>query len=564
MTEKKIDEYNLSKEVLRAISDMGFEELSPIQAQAIPYLMDGEDVIGQAQTGTGKTAAFGIPIVEKVNPKMNKVQAIVLCPTRELCIQVSEEISKLAKYKEDLRVLPIYGGQPIERQLRSLKKGVQVVIGTPGRVIDHIRRKTLKMENVSMFVLDEADEMFDMGFRDDIELILKDVPMERQSLFFSATMDKQIMEFAKNYQAEPKVIKVVSKKLTVPRVTQFYYELRNNIKGEVLSRILDIYNPKLTVVFCNTKKMVDELTGELQGRGYFADGLHGDLKQVQRDIVMNKFRKGTIDILVATDVAARGIDVDDVDLVVNYDMPQDNEYYVHRIGRTARAGREGTAVSFVSGRDYNTLRDIERYTKTTIEKRTLPTLKDIEEKQSSKIIDKLRKILDNDNLEKQISVISLMESEDYSANHIAAALLKLYMKDNRLDGHREIDSVDNNKKANFGRDRGSNNKDGRKNRRDRDRRSGDGKSGRNSNRKLKNSVRLFLNTGRRKGVSQKHILSALCNDAGIDAQEVGDIDIYDKYSFVNIDKKVADKAVKNLNNKHIKGSKVSVEKANVK
>ena len=564
MTEKKIDEYNLSKEVLRAISDMGFEELSPIQAQAIPYLMDGEDVIGQAQTGTGKTAAFGIPIVEKVNPKMNKVQAIVLCPTRELCIQVSEEISKLAKYKEDLRVLPIYGGQPIERQLRSLKKGVQVVIGTPGRVIDHIRRKTLKMENVSMFVLDEADEMFDMGFRDDIELILKDVPMERQSLFFSATMDKQIMEFAKNYQAEPKVIKVVSKKLTVPRVTQFYYELRNNIKGEVLSRILDIYNPKLTVVFCNTKKMVDELTGELQGRGYFADGLHGDLKQVQRDIVMNKFRKGTIDILVATDVAARGIDVDDVDLVVNYDMPQDNEYYVHRIGRTARAGREGTAVSFVSGRDYNTLRDIERYTKTTIEKRTLPTLKDIEEKQSSKIIDKLRKILDNDNLEKQISVISLMESEDYSANHIAAALLKLYMKDNRLDGHREIDSVDNNKKANFGRDRGSNNKDGRKNRRDRDRRSVDGKSGRNSNRKLKNSVRLFLNTGRRKGVSQKHILSALCNDAGIDAQEVGDIDIYDKYSFVNIDKKVADKAVKNLNNKHIKGSKVSVEKANVK
>lgn len=569
MTEKKIDEFNLSKEVLRAVSDMGFEELSPIQAQAIPYLMEGEDVIGQAQTGTGKTAAFGIPIVEKIDPKMKKVQAIVLCPTRELCIQVSEEISKLAKYKEDLRVLPIYGGQPIERQLRALKKGVQVVIGTPGRVIDHIRRKTLKMENVSMFVLDEADEMFDMGFRDDIELILKDVPMERQSLFFSATMDKQIMEFAKTYQAEPKVIKVVNKKLTVPRVTQFYYELKNNIKGEVLSRVLDIYNPRLTVVFCNTKKMVDELTGELQGRGYFADGLHGDLKQVQRDIVMNKFRKGTIDVLVATDVAARGIDVDDVDLVVNYDMPQDNEYYVHRIGRTARAGREGTAISFVSGRDHGTLREIERYTKTTIERRTLPTLKDIEEKQSSKIIDKLRKILDKDNLEKQISVVSLLESEDYSPTHIAAALLKLYMKDNRLDGHREIDSVDNNKKANFGRDRNSNNKDGRRNRRDRrdgrDGRSGDGKSsGRNSNRNPKNSVRLFLNTGRRKGVSQKHILSALCNDAGIAAKDVGEIDIYDKYSFVNIDKKAADKAVKNLNNKHIKGSKVSVEKANVK
>ena len=562
MTEKKINEFNLSKEVLEAVSLMGFEELSPIQAQAIPYLMEGHDVIGQAQTGTGKTAAFGIPIVEKINPNSNKVQAIVLCPTRELSIQVSEEISKLAKFKEDIKVLPIYGGQPIERQLRALKKGVQIVIGTPGRVIDHINRKTLKMDNVGIFVLDEADEMFDMGFREDIELILGNTPEERQSLFFSATMDKNMMNFAKKYQKDPKVVKVVHKELTVPRVTQFYYELKHNIKIEVLSRVLDIYNPKLTVVFCNTKKMVDELTGELQGRGYFADGLHGDLKQVQRDVVMSKFRKGNIDILVATDVAARGIDVDDVDLVINYDMPQDNEYYVHRIGRTARAGREGTAISFVTGRDYNILREIEKYAKTKIDKRPLPTLKDLEEKQSSKIVEMVRKILDKDKLEKQIEIVSLIESEDYSSNHIAAALLKLYMRETKLEHHQEIDSVDNNKRSSFSREksRTDNRDSGRKDRRDR--RSSDTNSADKGGRVLKNSTRIFINTGKSKGVSQKHILSALCNDAEIASKDVGNIDIYDKFTFVDVSNIVADKVVKNLNSKYIKGSKVSVEKAN--
>ncbi|RVU55134.1 DEAD/DEAH box helicase [Anaerosphaera multitolerans] len=552
MEEQKFEELNLSQEVLNAISDMGFEKLSAIQAQAIPHLMNGEDVIGQAQTGTGKTAAFGIPIIERVDSSLNEVQSIVLCPTRELCIQVSEEIAKLAKYKENLRVLPIYGGQSIDRQLRALKKGVQIVIGTPGRVIDHIRRRTLKIDNIKMFVLDEADEMFDMGFREDIELIIGNTSDERQSLFFSATMDREIMNFAKKYQKNPQVIKVVKKELTVPKVTQFYYELRGSIKTEVLSRVLDIYNPKLTVVFCNTKKKVDELTGELQGRGYFADGLHGDLKQAQRDVVMNKFRKGTIDILVATDVAARGIDVDDVDLVVNYDMPQDNEYYVHRIGRTARAGREGTAISFITGRDFNILRDIEKYTKTVIERRSLPTLKDIETKQFSKTVEKIRNVLENENLEKQIETVSLLESEEYSATHIAAAILKLYMKDNRLDGHEEIDAVDNSKKA----------PGGRKTRRDK--RDGDQRGDRKQNRTVKNSTRIFLNVGKKKGVSAKHILSALCNDAGISAKEVGNIDVYDKFTFVDISEKSADKVVSKLNHKHIKGSKVTVERANKK
>ncbi|MGO4987132.1 DEAD/DEAH box helicase [Gallicola sp. Sow4_E12] len=555
MTKERFEELNLSKEVLDAVSDMGFEEMSPIQAQAIPYLMEGEDVIGQAQTGTGKTAAFGIPIVEQVDPTKNAVQAIVLCPTRELCIQVSQEISKLAKYKQGIRVLPIYGGQPIDRQIRSLKKGIQIVIGTPGRVMDHIRRKTLKLDDVRMFVLDEADEMFDMGFREDIEFVLNYIPGERQSLFFSATMAPEILRFAKKYQAEPKIVKIQHKEMTVPKVDQFYYELKSFMKSEILSRVLDIYNPKLSVVFCNTKRMVDELTTDLQSRGYFADGLHGDLKQTQRDVVMNKFRKGTIDILVATDVAARGIDVDDVDLVVNYDIPQDNEYYVHRIGRTARAGREGTAISFVTSRDYNNLRDIQKYTKTTIERKLMPTLKDIRENQDSKTLNELRRIMDHENLENQIKTVSFLEAEEYSASQIAAAILKLYQNNTNLTGHKELDYVDINTNKKLSR---SNNRDGR----DRDRRGNDRRRGdkRKSN-SFGKSKRLYFNVGRRVGISQRHILSAICKDAGVKASDVGNIDIYDKFTFVDVNPKVSDTILKKLKGGHIKGSKVNIELA---
>ena len=555
MTKERFEELNLSKEVLDAVSDMGFEEMSPIQAQAIPYLMEGEDVIGQAQTGTGKTAAFGIPIVEQVDPAKNAVQAIVLCPTRELCIQVSQEISKLAKYKTGIRVLPIYGGQPIDRQIRSLKKGIQIVIGTPGRVMDHIRRKTLKLDDVRMFVLDEADEMFDMGFREDIEFVLNYIPGERQSLFFSATMAPEILRFAKKYQAEPKIVKIQHKEMTVPKVDQFYYELKSFMKSEILSRVLDIYNPKLSVVFCNTKRMVDELTTDLQSRGYFADGLHGDLKQTQRDVVMNKFRKGTIDILVATDVAARGIDVDDVDLVVNYDIPQDNEYYVHRIGRTARAGREGTAISFVTSRDYNNLRDIQKYTKTTIERKLMPTLKDIRENQDSKTLNELRRIMDHENLENQIKTVSFLEAEEYSASQIAAAILKLYQNNTNLTGHKELDYVDINTNKKLSR---SNNRDGR----DRDRRGNDRRRGdkRKSN-SFGKSKRLYFNVGRRVGVSQRHILSAICKDAGVKASDIGNIDIYDKFTFVDVNPKVSDTILKKLKGGHIKGSKVNIELA---
>ncbi|HCO18074.1 MAG TPA: hypothetical protein DIT39_00430 [Tissierellales bacterium] len=286
MENLRFEEMQLSEGVKKGIKAMGFEEASPIQTQAIPVLLDGRDIIGQAQTGTGKTAAFGIPLLEMCDPHDKTLQALILCPTRELSIQVAEEIGKLGKYMRGLNILPVYGGQPIDRQIRALKSGVQIVVGTPGRVIDHINRRTLKPGTVKFMVLDEADEMFDMGFRDDIELVMNTLPTERQTIFFSATMPDEIRRFAAKYQSDPEFIKVVHKELTVPKVEQAYFELKSHMKTEILSRLVDIYNPKLTIVFCNTKKKVDELTAELQGRGYFADGLHGDLKQSQSDTVM--------------------------------------------------------------------------------------------------------------------------------------------------------------------------------------------------------------------------------------------------------------------------------------
>ena len=301
----RFDEMELQEPILRAVKEMGFEEMTPIQAEAIPVVMEGKDMIGQAQTGTGKTAAFGIPLLQMVNPKKKDLQALILCPTRELAIQVAEELRRLAKFMHGVKVLPIYGGQDINKQIRSLKGGVQIVIGTPGRVMDHMRRHTLKMDKVKMITLDEADEMLNMGFREDIETILQDLPEERQTLLFSATMPKPIMEIVGTYQKDAVLVKVVKKELTVPKIEQYYYEVRPNTKLEVLCRLLDMYDPKLSLIFCNTKKQVDELVSALQLRGYFAEALHGDLKQVQRDRVMETFRGGKTDILVATDVAAR-------------------------------------------------------------------------------------------------------------------------------------------------------------------------------------------------------------------------------------------------------------------
>lgn len=528
MGKMRFEEINLSEDIYKAVKDMGFEEMTSIQSEAIPHVLNGEDIIGQAQTGTGKTAAFGIPIIEKCNNKNRAVQSIVLCPTRELSIQVAEEIRRLSKYKKDIYVLPIYGGQPIDRQIKALKKGVQIVVGTPGRVIDHIKRKTLKLEDINMMVIDEADEMFDMGFRDDIELIISKTPETRQTIFFSATMPNEIVKFAKRYQDNPKIIRVVHKELTAPKIEQYYIEVKQHMKTEILSRLIDIYNPKLSLVFCNTKKKVDELTIELQGRGYFVDGLHGDLKQSQRDKVMSKFRSGNIDILVATDVAARGIDVDDVDLVFNYDIPQDEEYYVHRIGRTARAGREGIAISFAASRDRRRIKDIEKYTKTKIKRKDIPTLKDIEDRQSDMLLEKIKEEVEKGNLDKYEKMLNVLLEEDYTSFDIASVLLKFYLEKNKLGSHTELDSVD------YGDERNQ------------------------------TMSRVFINIGKKKGVSPRHVLGAIMNETGVPRKTVGDIDMFDKFTFVEIPGGYASQVVKRLNNKRIKGIKVKVEFANPK
>ena len=457
----RFDELNLDAKILRAVTDMGFEAASPIQAKAIPLEIEGKDIIGQAQTGTGKTAAFGIPLLQKIDPKNKKLQAVVLCPTRELAIQVADEIRSLAKYMHGIKVLPIYGGQEIVKQIRSLKDGVQVIIGTPGRVMDHMRRKTIKFGQVHTVVLDEADEMLNMGFLEDMETILSELPEERQTVMFSATMPAAIAEIAKKFQKEPEIVKVVKKDLTVPKVTQYYYEVKPKNKIEVMCRLLDMYAPKLSVVFCNTKRQVDELVLALQGRGYFAEGLHGDLKQVQRDRVMNGFRKGRTDILVATDVAARGIDVDDVEAVFNYDIPQDEEYYVHRIGRTGRAGREGKAFSLVVGKEVYKLRDIQRYCKTKIVPQPIPSIDDVTEIKADKILCQAEELLQDSDMNRLIDIIEKkVLEEDYTTLDLAAGLLRMIMGEDNEDiiedsrPLRSLDDLGDYRDRNSGRGRG--------------------------------------------------------------------------------------------------------------
>ena len=524
----KFEELNIDERILRAIEDMGFEETSPIQTQAIPAVCEGIDVVGQAQTGTGKTAAYTIPMLMKIDPQIKKPQAIVLCPTRELAVQVAEEIRKLAKYMSDIKVLPVYGGQEIVRQIKSLKTGVQIIVGTPGRVMDHMRRKTVKFDNINMVILDEADEMLDMGFREDMETILTETPQDRQTVMFSATMPKAIMDIARNFQKDARVIKVVRKELTVSNIEQFYYEVRPKNKTEVLCRLIDIYNPRLSVVFCNTKRQVDELISELKGRGYFADGIHGDMKQQQRDRVIDDFRSGNVDILIATDVAARGIDVDDVDMVFNYDIPQDEEYYVHRIGRTGRAGRSGMALSFISGKEVYKLKDIERYCKTKILAKPVPSLDDVKNTKLDNMFDKIKQTIEEGGLTDMVNLVEEhVNQEEYTSMDMAAALLKMLIGDT-------LDRVDEVEDFHFDMDRDDS-----------------------------RMVRLFINIGKKDKIKPSNILGAIAGESGMPGKLVGAIDMMDNYTFVDVPAIHAEKVLKAMNdNVLIKGRRVNMEKAN--
>lgn len=527
----RFEEMGLSEEIQKAVRYMGFEEASPIQAKAIPAMISGIDLIGQAQTGTGKTAAFGIPLLEKVDPKLKKLQAIVLCPTRELAIQVADEIRNLSRYMHGIKVLPIYGGQDIVKQIRSLKSGTQIVIGTPGRVMDHMRRKTMKLDFVHTVVLDEADEILNMGFREDIEFVLSGVPEERQTVLFSATMPKPIMEITKKFQNNAKVIKVTKKELTVPNIEQYYYDVKPKKKEEVLSRLLDIYSPRLSVVFCNTKKQVDLLVNALLGRGYFAAGLHGDMKQEQRDRVMQGFRTGKTEILVATDVAARGIDVDEVEAVFNYDLPQDDEYYVHRIGRTGRAGREGRAFSFVSGKEVYKLKEIQRYCKTKIYAQKVPSLNDVANTKMENILDDVERVIEQEDLDMMINAIEeRVNNSEFTAMDMAAAFLKIccgMTEDNKNTEENDWEFGD----------------------------TGAGEDG---------MVRLFINIGKKQRVRPGDILGAIAGESGMDGKLIGTIDMYDKYTFVEVPREYAREVLNAMKNVKIKGKTVAVEPANQK
>ena len=425
MEKRKFAELGLSAEVLKAVDKMGFEEASPIQTAVIPLLLSGKDVVGQSATGSGKTAAFGIPAVEKVDAKKKAVQVLILCPTRELAVQVAEEIAKLAFFKTGVREVPIFGGQPYDRQIRALEAGAQIVIGTPGRVMDHMERGTLRLDNLKMIILDECDRMLDMGFRDDIEKILSETPTTRQSLFFSATMPPAIQAMINRFLPNPEWVKIAALAQNAPKVDQVYFEVDRRYKIDVLTRLIDLHDFRYGIIFCSTKVMVDELDEHLHARGYQTDRLHGDITQAQRTRVMEKFKRRGFEFLVATDVAARGLDVDDLEVVFNFDLPNDAEDYTHRVGRTGRAGREGKAFTFVAGRELYGLQNMIRYGKLKIRRENVPSLDQVEEARENVFFEKVRGVLEAGKFIKQDRFIDRLMEQGYPSTDVVSALLHM-------------------------------------------------------------------------------------------------------------------------------------------
>ncbi len=425
MEKRPFNELGLSPEILKAVDKMGFEEASPIQTAVIPHGLAGKDVVGQSATGSGKTAAFAIPAIEKVDVKQRQVQVLVLCPTRELAVQVAEEFGKLAFFKKGLMEVPIYGGQSYERQFRALHAGAQVVIGTPGRVMDHMARGTMKLDALKVIVLDEADRMLDMGFRDDIEHILKSVPAERQCLFFSATMPRMIQDLIKRYTRDPVWVRIEAHAQNAPQVEQIYFEVDRRSKIELLTRLIDLHDFRFGIIFCSTKIMVDELDEHLHARGYSTDRLHGDITQAQRTRVMDKFRRRGFEFLVATDVAARGLDVDDLEVVFNFDLPNDAEDYTHRIGRTGRAGKTGMAFTFVAGRELYKMQNMIHYGRLKIRRERVPSMDEVEEAKGNVFFEKLRATLEEKKFQSHDQMVQRLIEQGYTSTDIASALIHL-------------------------------------------------------------------------------------------------------------------------------------------
>ena len=518
----KFEDFSLSKETLKSISEIGFEEPTPIQVSAIPLVLEGLDIVGQAQTGTGKTAAFGIPIVEKCQ-KGKSPFAIILEPTRELAVQVSQEINKIGKFRKT-NVLPVYGGTSIERQIKALQRGVDVIVGTPGRVIDHINRNTMSLSNVKMVILDEADEMLNMGFIEDIETILKTTPAERQTLLFSATMPLPIMSIAKKYMRNPEKIRVNTKDMVVSKIKQIFYEVRDEDKTNALSRLIDVEDPELAIVFCHTKREVDEVSMKLAQMGYNSGALHGDYTQARREEVMTKFKRGMLDILVATDVAARGLDIQNVTHVINYNIPQNPESYIHRIGRTGRAGKSGMAITLVTPREYRHLRLIEKTAQTVIDRKKLPSAKDVLKAREKNIAKDITEIIQENRHAGYIEAVKEL-SENYSFGDIAAAaLFAAYgeVKEAPVEEHFEKVRA----------------KDG--------------------------MVRLFMTIGRKDKIKVPDIVKSIASEANIPHSKIGNIDVLDKFTFVEVPEDLADRVIRSVDDMIMKGRRVKIQPAKAK
>ncbi len=520
MENMKFSDLGLSQNILNAIEDMGFEEPSKIQAEVIPVLLQGFDVIGQAQTGTGKTLAFGAPILSSISTVPGKIKCIILTPTRELAIQVNDEIVRIARHSK-VRLLPVYGGQPIDRQIKAIKRGVDIVVGTPGRVLDLIGRNVLVLDGIDFLVLDEADEMLNMGFIEDIEKIIQSLNDNRQTLLFSATMPDEIKKIAKKYmKPDTKHISIVKNTMTVSTVEQFYYEVKQQNRFETLCRILDVDEPSTAIIFCKTKKGVDEVVEAMQARGYNVEGMHGDMNQNQRLNTLKKFKEESIEFLVATDVAARGIDVENVSHVINYDLPQDTESYVHRIGRTGRAKRKGTAYTLVTAREYTALKQIEKATKGKIKRKEIPTIDDIFNAKYKNILDRVKETIEANNYKRFVPLATELDDE-FNLVDVAAALMNIiYDKEVSFD---YTENAIGSKSAN---------------------------------------TRIFINVGRKDNLNPKSLLQFFTSIADLHKDVIGNIDILEKFSFVDINEGVVSSLIAKATGKKLCGRKVNIEIAN--
>jgi len=546
-------ELGLTAPLLEAVKDMGFESPSPIQARTIPLALQGDDLIGLSQTGSGKTAAFALPLLARLKIEKKAPQALVVCPTRELAVQVCEEIFRLGSKLGGLRALPVYGGAPIDRQLKGLKKGAQIIVGTPGRLLDHIKRGSFEPRGIQAVVLDEADRMLDMGFQEEMEELLSALPKQRQTLFFSATMNRRVRQLIEEFGREPQLVEIESKALTVDAIEQRCYEVRQRSKIEVLSRLLDMEPPRLAVIFCNTKRLVDEVTEALLARGYLADRLHGDITQQMRERTLARFREGRIEILVATDVAARGLDVDEVELVVNYEIPHDPEDYVHRIGRTGRAGRAGKAVSFVFGRDIYRLQTIEKYTRQNIRRERVPSQEQVEGKRANVLFQAVQERLESGKIHDFQSYLDRLLEQGHTATDIANAAMTLLREATMREG--EFIAEDQQKEA-FANENPQSN--WREDRRRESRKKGD-KKGKGERQRASGMTCLFMNLGKTQKIRPGDVAGMIYRECQVPDGSLGKITIFPKHTLIDVKADLAPQVIGALREATLRGRRFKID-----